>query len=323
MDTEDETLCTVDETIIQMERDPQNTVYGPTAQSTPAKSPLLNPVSNPTPPPRNSAVAGEPRVIGLYETIPPEDREANSQPSASNPLANEGDSTSRPAFAIQLSRDPLTLSKGNLAHLIAADCVLSSTISRTLLDLGYINPETLRANNPTKGQVVVTKIGSRYIFSIAVRENHFDITTTEDLYKSMTSLKVALREVGARTVALSRVDDGLNKLPANAMRNTLNLVFGDSDIAFSLCTREVQVPPQEHRRKIIREYHARLVGGHKGITKTYRRIRGRFIWPGMNRDIQDFIRACRSCQMKKLVRIKTRQPMIITDTRRRIRQSST
>lgn len=34
----------------------------------------------------------------------------------------------------------------------------------------------------------------------------------------------------------------------------------------------------------------------------------------MKGDIQEFIRHCLNCQLKKLVRIKTRQPMVITDT---------
>lgn len=38
------------------------------------------------------------------------------------------------------------------------------------------------------------------------------------------------------------------------------------------------------------------------------------MWPNMKRDIQDFIGNCRTCQTMKLVRKKTRQPMILTDT---------
>ena len=34
----------------------------------------------------------------------------------------------------------------------------------------------------------------------------------------------------------------------------------------------------------------------------------------MKKDIQNFIQRCRQCQLKKLTRIKTKQPMIITDT---------
>ena len=65
---------------------------------------------------------------------------------------------------------------------------------------------------------------------------------------------------------------------------------------FALCTGEMQVPPQESRKRIIKEYHTSLVGGHKGITKTFKLIRSRFVWPEMRADIMSFIRTCLSCQ---------------------------
>lgn len=34
----------------------------------------------------------------------------------------------------------------------------------------------------------------------------------------------------------------------------------------------------------------------------------------MKRDIENCIHQCKDCQLKKLVRVKTRQPMVLTDT---------
>ena len=68
------------------------------------------------------------------------------------------------------------------------------------------------------------------------------------------------------------------------------------------------------RPKIIKEYHSSLIGGHKGITKTYRRIRERYTWPGLRDQITEFIRGCKSCFEQKLVRAQTRKPMLLTDT---------
>ena len=64
----------------------------------------------------------------------------------------------------------------------------------------------------------------------------------------------------------------------------------------------------------IQECHDSTVGGHKGETKTYERVRERFYWKGMREDIRDYVRSCESCQKKKLVRQKTKVPMQITDT---------
>ena len=70
----------------------------------------------------------------------------------------------------------------------------------------------------------------------------------------------------------------------------------------------------EIRPQIIKEYHGSLVGGHEGITKTYLRIRERYTWPKLRDNVTEYIRKCKSCLEQKLVRARTREPMIITDT---------
>jgi hypothetical protein len=34
----------------------------------------------------------------------------------------------------------------------------------------------------------------------------------------------------------------------------------------------------------------------------------------MKKEIQEYVRTCKECQLKKLTRIKTKQPMVLTDT---------
>lgn len=73
-------------------------------------------------------------------------------------------------------------------------------------------------------------------------------------------------------------------------------------------------PPQEQRNDIIKEAHASVTGGHKGNTKTFYKLKQKYFWNGMKDDIQRYIQRCRDCQIKKLVRVKTKQKLIITDT---------
>ena len=56
------------------------------------------------------------------------------------------------------------------------------------------------------------------------------------------------------------------------------------------------------------------MGGHKGVNKTYDRIKQHYYWEGLKDDIQKRIQFCLPCQLKKLVRFKPKNPMIITDT---------
>ena len=123
-----------------------------------------------------------------------------------------------------------------------------------------------------------------------------------------------MEDTGTRSVRVSKVGDGLDKLPANALQYAVRRAFSGSEIVVTLCSGEITIPPIEQRKTIIQEFHSSLIGDHRGCTKTYRRIREQYYWPEMKREIEDWIRKCVSCQRQKLVRVKNRQPMVITDT---------
>ncbi|KAG5327865.1 POL4 protein, partial [Pseudoatta argentina] len=73
----------------------------------------------------------------------------------------------------------------------------------------------------------------------------------------------------------------------NKIENILNDTFHDHNV--KICTNQVSVPPIGDRPRILKEYHDSAMGGHKDITKT-----------------SSYIQNCRNCQLKKLVRVKTR-----------------
>jgi len=77
---------------------------------------------------------------------------------------------------------------------------------------------------------------------------------------------------------------------------------------------KIIVPPKCERARILEENQTFTIGGHKEITKTYNRIKGRYYWNNMKADVHAYIQNCRACQLKKLVRVKTKQPMILTYT---------
>ena len=106
----------------------------------------------------------------------------------------------------------------------------------------------------------------------------------------------------------------MGPLSQNKMNDLLSRIFRGGNVTITLCHGIIEVPPLEIRPKIIKEYYNSLIGGHKGITKTYRRMRERYTWPGLRDQITESIRGCKSCFEQKLVRARTREPMLITDT---------
>ena len=57
------------------------------------------------------------------------------------------------------------------------------------------------------------------------------------------------------------------------------------------------VPSPEQRLRLIRYAHDDL--GHKGVFATTRNLLLRFWWPGLNQDVQWFIKTCHECQVRQ------------------------
>ena len=62
--------------------------------------------------------------------------------------------------------------------------------------------------------------------------------------------------------------------------------------------RECVCVPQDVnlRTKLISEHHETPMAGHLGIKKTTERLRGGFLWEGMRKDVEEFVRTCDVCQ---------------------------
>ncbi|GFX99571.1 transposon Ty3-I Gag-Pol polyprotein [Trichonephila clavipes] len=61
------------------------------------------------------------------------------------------------------------------------------------------------------------------------------------------------------------------------------------------------VIPKHLRADILRHFHDAPTAGHLGFAKTYDRIRNRFYWPGMYRNVVRYVMHCRECQRRKSV----------------------
>lgn len=95
----------------------------------------------------------------------------------------------------------------------------------------------------------------------------------------------------------------------------LKIVLKDTNIKILVCKGTLKYVPESERNAIFYELHNSPIRGHRGVSKTYYRIRQNYYWENLKEDIQRRIQQCLGWQLKKLVRLKTKQPMIITDIR--------
>ena len=58
----------------------------------------------------------------------------------------------------------------------------------------------------------------------------------------------------------------------------------------------------EAHKAIMLSLYASGVGGHSGFQGTYQRIKARFAWPVMKRDIQSYVKECTVCQQAEHIK---------------------
>jgi len=76
-----------------------------------------------------------------------------------------------------------------------------------------------------------------------------------------------------------------------------------------------EIPVDKVRKKILYEFHGSPVGGKRGMNKTYRAISSQYTWPKMRREVEDYVKQCKSCQVNKILTPKHRPPMQAYDGR--------
>ncbi len=76
----------------------------------------------------------------------------------------------------------------------------------------------------------------------------------------------------------------------------------------SLCVQIVF--PAALRHEILTACHDDPTAGHLGITKIYDKVRSRYYWPNMFKDIEHWCKSCVDCSMKKIPRGQRKTPLL-------------
>lgn len=172
--------------------------------------------------------------------------------------------------------------------------------------------ETIDLADGTLGRAKVISQTNRRIIALTIKERSTRTIDFEILKESFRSLLDVIIELDLNTISICQ--DNVAEVGWLEIKRMLTRMFSETNIKIIICTNFIQIPNVTKREGIIAENHSSAIGGHKGITKTYYRVKQRYHWPHMKREIENFVNNCRDCQLKKLVRVKPRQPMVLTDT---------
>ena len=69
------------------------------------------------------------------------------------------------------------------------------------------------------------------------------------------------------------------------------------------------IAPRAIREEILQEIHAGELGGHLGEDKTHSKIKQRFYWPGMRKDVERWCHTCEACATRKTAPKKNCSPL--------------
>jgi len=110
-----------------------------------------------------------------------------------------------------------------------------------------------------------------------------------------------------------RANANADALSRNVRRDAPRLEKERDVHAIKEDTEDTHIYTEEEKKKILYEYHDAPTGGHQGIERTLKRIRLKHNWPGITRDVENYVAKCESCQKNKQSR-RMKAPLIITDT---------
>ncbi|CAD6236937.1 GSCOCG00012487001-RA-CDS [Cotesia congregata] len=160
---------------------------------------------------------------------------------------------------------------------------------------------------------VINYRGNKQCIVAVPKYRKLDLVSADDICETINNIYNNILELDIQSFSVAKTNkiDDVNWL---TIQRKLIEKFANTAVKITICLNLVRIPLDNEKLQIIEEYHGSAVGGHKGMTKTYKRIRQNFFWPNIKKDVVDYIQKCLDCQLKKLVRVKTKQPMVITDT---------
>ena len=155
-------------------------------------------------------------------------------------------------------------------------------------------------------------VNRKYYFTLCLENSESLIIKKIKLKQLLIKFKLMLIENKISNISIAR-SSYIALIPWAEFLSILGEVFNDTMIEITICSGTLIYVPLEDRDKIFEIEHSSPINGHKGISKSYNRLKNKYFWPNMKEDIRKRVQFCLKCQLKKLLRRKTKLPMVITD----------
>ncbi|XP_071944659.1 uncharacterized protein [Antedon mediterranea] len=178
-------------------------------------------------------------------------------------------------------------------------------------EFGHLDGQLL-SNNPPKEKVHKTRSEKR-----KVRK---EFAKTKEAQSSQDS-ELDILDIGRDKIKDYQVKDRTlislrEQMLVQKDDDTIKIVCKDGILFRQVFTKH-QTEPIEHlvvpypcRNSVLKVSHDIPLAGHLGRKKTLDRIKQRFFWPGIRKDVTEYCNTCENCQKTSKYKTKLKAPMI-------------
>ena len=129
-----------------------------------------------------------------------------------------------------------------------------------------------------------------------------DVPFKEELYQDR------LRDIGIYLSTLKRQEGWTDKAFKDVRHQSYGYLLRDGFL-WKRPKRQDGMPLRvigdaETKSQLLKEFHDTLWAGHRGIWATYYKIKERYWWKGLYKDVEDFVASCPTCQLQSKVRYR-------------------
>uniref|UniRef100_A0ABD2WU91 RNA-directed DNA polymerase n=1 Tax=Trichogramma kaykai TaxID=54128 RepID=A0ABD2WU91_9HYME len=243
------------------------------------------------------------------ENIPTEPSQIENQ---SPPEQVSAENTTKSTIDIVYSKDLMHCVTGNIVYFIDTNGKPIDAGATKLHEFHKLPTFT----DLSVGDVLIhnTKQGKNH-FALCLKDESplAPSTCKANLEALFSTLKELLKKKKVEKLFVTKTEHLFGLQWTDIIDLMANILEGHQ-LKLIICTGNLTYVLPEQRDEIFAELHNSAIGGHRGVSKTYNRIKRKYHWENLKNDVHRRIQQCLDCQLKKLVRLKTRQPMIITDT---------
>ena len=159
----------------------------------------------------------------------------------------------------------------------------------------------------------VIKVNKKVHIALPLRsEMRVGLGVIEERLNLLTkNLNDVLKTLLFESISIAK-SETIENLKWDIIITKLNKIFEENQVKLITCLSEIRYALPEERNEIITTAHTSVEGGHRGVTKTIKRIRNTYQWEKLKEGVQSFIRKCLECETRKLIKIKTKMPLKLT-----------